>query len=96
MTENQVSWIRNPDFIFRKIVEEMVLVPIRKNVADMDCIYTLNEVGSFLWEKLAEPQTQASLEVLVLEVFDGDPTLVGQDIQDFLTTMHEVGAVKSA
>ncbi len=51
MTQQEARYERNPDFIFRKIVDEMVLVPIHQDVADMDCIYTLNSVGASIWEQ---------------------------------------------
>ena len=44
---------RQPDFIFRRIIDETILVPVHRNLAEMDCIYTLNELGAALWEKLA-------------------------------------------
>jgi hypothetical protein len=60
------KYIRNPNFIFRKIVDETILVPVRQNVAELNCIYSLNEVGSFLWQKLAEPQDLSALQSAVL------------------------------
>ena len=53
---------RNENFVFRHIVEEMVLVPIRQNVAELDSIYTLNELGAFIWEHLDSPRSHTELE----------------------------------
>lgn len=84
---------RNPDFIFRKIVDEMVLVPIHLNVADMESIYTLNEVGASIWERMTEP---VSLQELVTEIaseYDSDRETISQDLTAFLQELQECGAV---
>jgi len=47
LKDHNTMYIRNPDFIFRKIVGEMILVPIHADVADLNCLYTLNDVGAF-------------------------------------------------
>jgi len=72
-TDMEKKYIRNPNFIFRKIVDETILVPIRQNVAELNCIYSLNEVGSFLWQKLAEPQDLSTLQSAVVSEFAASP-----------------------
>jgi len=90
----QRRYTRNPDFIYRKIVDESVLVPFHNNVADMDCIYTLNGMGAFIWEQLAEPATRAQLEQAVLAEYDADPALVVADLDRFLAEMVSIGAMR--
>ena len=90
------KFIRNPNFIFRKIVDETILVPIRQNVAELNCIYSLNEVGSFLWQKLAEPQDLSTLQSAVLIEFDASAEQVAADISLFLTELSNFGAVEEA
>ena len=36
--------------VSRKIADEVILVPIRKNVGDLESIYNLDEVGARIWE----------------------------------------------
>lgn len=85
---------RNPDFIYRKIVDESVLVPIHNNVADMDCIYTLNGMGAFLWERLAQPATRSELETAVLTEYDADLDVLVVDLESFLVEMTTIGALR--
>ena len=91
---DEPKFVRNPDFIYRKIVDESVLVPFHNNVADMDCIYTLNSLGAFIWEQLAEPVTRTHLEQAVLAEYDADPAVVVADLDRFLAEMVSIGAVK--
>lgn len=94
MPSSAPSFVRNPDFIFRKIVEETILVPVYQNVSDMECIYTLNELGAFLWERMAEPVLLADLEAAIQEEYDVEAPAVSEDLDVFLQQMLEIGAVK--
>lgn len=96
MAQEEAQYERNPDYIFRRIVDEMVLVPIRQDVADMDCIYTMNPVGSFIWERLDEPASEADLEAAILEAYDADPETVAEDLEVFLQEMTAIGALREA
>ena len=87
---------RNPDFIFRKIVDEMVLVPIHLNVADMESIYTLNEVGASIWERLEEPASLEQVSSALVSEYDSDLDTISQDLIAFLQELQECGAVLEA
>jgi len=84
LSEAELLFMRNPDFIFRKVVNEIVLVPIHQDVADMESVYTLNELGAFVWEQLGQP---------ILEEYEADPELVSVELQEFLDQLVEFGAV---
>ena len=92
MTEKRYQ--RNEDFVFRKIVEEIILVPIKQNVAEMEAVFTLNEVGAFLWEQLGQPRSLSELHNAVLDEFEADPAIVLEDIEAFLNEAEAFGAVK--
>lgn len=96
MTDSDVRYERNPDFIYRRIVDEAVLVPIHRDVADMECIYTLNEVGALIWQRLAAPATEAQLQEAILAEYDAEPADVAADLAAFLTGMASIGAIRQA
>ena len=48
--ELDAIFARNEEVVSRTIVDELILVPIRKDVADMETLYTLNEVGARVFE----------------------------------------------
>ncbi|MGI6278016.1 MAG: PqqD family protein [Brevefilum fermentans] len=85
---------RNEDFVFRRIVEEMVLVPIRQNVAELDSIYTLNELGAFIWEQLESPRSHAELEEAILAEYEIDAETVRTDLASFIEALLRIGAVE--
>ena len=94
MTQKETRYKRNPDYIFRRIVDEMVLVPIRQDVADMDCVYTMNPVGALIWEELDGGATSAELQAAVVDQFAADPKVVAADLIEFLTQLEAAGAVQ--
>ena len=96
MTANGVRYERNPEFVFRRIVDELVLVPIRQQVADMDCIYTLNPVGAFIWERLDGQTTLAELQVALADEFEVEAQVAAADLLEFVQELESVGAVRKA
>lgn len=92
MSETQIK--RNDDFIFRKIVNEMILVPVKHDVADMEHIFTLNEVGAFVWEKLSKSSTIEELQQDILDEFEVDLAMAQQDLQVFLEDLEAFQALE--
>jgi hypothetical protein len=90
------KYIRSQDFIFRKIVDETILVPIRQNVAELNCIYSLNEIGTMLWQLLREPQTPADLQAFILREFEIPADQAYKDVQAFLDQLLSYGALQEA
>jgi hypothetical protein len=94
--EEEVRYERNPDYIYRSVVGEAVLVPVRQNAGDMDCIYTLNPVGALVWEKLATPTTEVELQQAILDEFESDRETVTADLLRFLEQLETAGAIRRA
>lgn len=96
LRETKELYTRNPDFIFRKIVDEMILVPIHKNIADMDAIFTLNEVGAFVWAQIEQPCSLDEIQESLVDEFDADPKIIQSDLRQFLAEMISLGAVSKS
>ena len=94
LSNQKARYSRNPDFIFRKIVDEAILVPIHNDLADMECIYTLNPVGAFIWGEIENASTITELHQALIEEYDADPEIVLQDLDEFINEMLLIGAVK--
>jgi Coenzyme PQQ synthesis protein D (PqqD) len=56
----------NDDIIVRRIEDEYLMIPISSGIGDMeDEMYTLNETGIVIWEKLSPDKT---LETVISEI----------------------------
>lgn len=75
--------------VCRKVDNEMVLVPIVSEVAEMKVIYTLNEVASFIWEKADEINSFNEIVNAVVDNFDIDEQTAVNDINAFFKEILE-------
>ncbi len=95
MSETIIHYRRNPDFIYRKIAEETILVPVHKDVAEMDHIFSLNEIGAFVWEQLENPKTLDELVSSILDEFLVSLDDAHSDLEPFIGDMVEIGALEA-
>jgi hypothetical protein len=60
----------------------------------MDCIFTMNEVGAFIWENLDGQATVADLQAAVVEQYEVDPEAAATDLLEFVRELGSAGAVR--
>jgi hypothetical protein len=79
--------------VTRSIAGETIIVPVSGHVADLESIYTLNEVGSALWE-LIDGQTPLSRIVAELcEIYEVSQDEAAQDAAAFMEELKTAGLV---
>ncbi|MCF8461950.1 MAG: PqqD family protein [Flavobacteriales bacterium] len=78
---------RKPQMAAKVVGGETVLVPLQSNVADLSEMFTLNEVGSFIWEKLDENESVEGLVEAVVSEFEIDNETANTDVTSFLTEL---------
>jgi hypothetical protein len=66
---------------------ETVLVPLQSNVADLSEMFTLNEVGSFIWEQIDVNQSVEGLVDAVVGEFEIDREIAHADVETFLAQL---------
>lgn len=84
---------RNENFVYRKIENETILVPIKDNVGDLSCIYNLNAVGAFIWENLDGEKTLEDIRNKLTEEFDITAQDAEIDLNDYISDLKEIGAL---
>ena len=89
MTPDNVRFIRNRDVVSRLISGELVIVPIRHGVGDLNCLYTLNPVGSVLWDFMQQGHTVPEMIDKVCEEFEVTAEQAQLDIRCFLDSLLE-------
>jgi hypothetical protein len=90
-----VRYQRTEEFVARTIAGETVLVPIRRQIGDLESIYTLNEVATFIWDRLLEPSTVAEIALALDGAFAGDSAEMRADLANFLGELLALGAIRS-
>ncbi len=89
----QEIYQHNPNIVSRLIAGEMILVPIRKNMGDLENIYTLNETAARVWELMDGQRTLADVHQQIVNEFDIDPLQAEQDLLELLENLLEEGAL---
>jgi hypothetical protein len=94
-TATDVRFVRNQEVVSRKIEGELIIVPIRSGVGDLNSLYTLNPVGSVLWEFMTEGHTIAEMVQRVCDEFEVTKAQARKDIENFLDSLLEERLVLS-
>ncbi len=84
---------RDPGVIARRIAGETVLVPTRRRAREM-ALFTLNEVGTHVWERLDGETSFAALVDAVTEAFEVDRDHAEADVARFLAALGDAGCAQ--
>jgi hypothetical protein len=72
------------EFVTRRIADETIIVPVVGGVGDLHAIFTLNEVGSYIWRLIDTPTTVQAVTDAVARTFDVAETDAARDVVEFL------------
>ena len=79
--EQDVVYAVSPDVVAREVHGEFLIIPITSGIGDLeDEIFTLNETGQAIWNRLDGKQSLRDLAAGLGEVFDGSPDEIGKDV----------------
>jgi hypothetical protein len=79
--------------ITREIVGETILVPIRGKLADMQRIFTLNEVGAYIWSSLDGEKSLGHICEGLQSEFDVGSDQAKRDMVDFVSELLEADLI---
>jgi hypothetical protein len=84
---------KNSSIVARQIGNEFILVPIRQNVGDLECIYSLNEVGGRIWQLVNGGRTLEDIVAALVAEYNVKASQAEVDVLEFLAQMKEIGAI---
>jgi hypothetical protein len=84
---------KGEDFVARDIAGETIIVPVRDGVGDLNSIYTLNELGTKIWQ-LIDGQTHVKD---IVDIITGEYKVteeeVTKDLIDYLDSLEAAGLI---
>jgi hypothetical protein len=83
------KYCRDETVVTRDIVGETILVPVRGKLADMQRIFTLNDVGAYIWANLDGEQSLAQICDGLQMDFDVQREQAERDLSDFISELLE-------
>jgi len=81
-------------FVTRRIAGETIIVPVTGDVADLDAVYTLNDVGSFIWQLIDGRRSAQAIAEAVSAEYDVALDQAARDVDELLTTLEAKGLAR--
>src|SRR5437588_3419765 len=78
-------------FVMRRIGPETIIVPVAGSVGDLECVYTLNEVATTIWELLEAPRAASQIAELLAADYDAKVSDLAADVAEFLEVLEASG-----
>lgn len=77
------------NFVCKHTGEELLLIPLKDNVADFNQYLVLNELGAYIWDALHPEITYADLQNQILNEFEVEEENLREDLQKFITALYQ-------
>jgi len=75
------AYVPSDDIVARKIQGELIIVPLVSGIGDMeDELYTLNETGKTVWEKLDGQKSLKDIAKELIEEFEAPEGEIDKDV----------------
>lgn len=88
MKIREISQLKS-QFVVREVGDELILVPLTSNIARMNEMFVINEVGKLIWESLSDNSDIESLTAIVLDHFEVAEDVARKDVEVFLNRLEE-------
>ena len=86
----------SPSMVSRRVVDEFILVPIRRSAGELQSIYTADEVGGRIWELIDGQARVRDIRDAIVGEYDVSVEQAEDDLVAFLQQLEKVGAVEVA
>ena len=87
---------RSDRFVSRSIGSETFVVPVRAGVADLEAIFTMNEVGTAIWTRIDGQKSVDELARALAAEFDVTTAEAAADVAAFVELLASKGLVEDA
>jgi len=78
-------------FVSRTIAGDVIIVPVRGGVGDLDAIFTLNSVGATIWKLIDGGTPIERLAAAVAREYEVSDATAGADVREFVDLLTRKG-----
>jgi hypothetical protein len=78
-------------FVSRTIAGDVIIVPVRGGVGDLDAIFTLNSVGATIWKLIDGGTPIERLAAAVSREYEVGEAAAAVDVQEFVELLTRKG-----
>jgi hypothetical protein len=90
----ETKFKKNDNIVSRKIAGETFLVPVKGNLADMQRIFTLNQVAEFIWNELGHKNLYDICNDII-QNFNVEREQAESDMRDFIRELSESDLIRA-
>lgn len=87
-------YTKETNLVTRDIAGETIVVPVRNNVGDLDSIYTLNELGTLVWQLIDGKNNVTQIVDAICSAYDVTPEEAETDVLEFLKSLETGGLIR--
>lgn len=85
---------KRDDIVTRKIAGETLLIPICTQMADIQNIFVLNDVGEYIWQHLDGKKNIKEIHRGILSTFNAEKEQTDSDIREFIIQLFEANLIQ--
>ena len=80
----------------RKIVDELLLVPLRDSVAETESLYSLNEVGARIYDLVDGKRAVRDIIAAIVDEFEVSADQAQDDVTQFLEQLLSIQSIEES
>jgi len=86
---------KSENVVMRRIVEQTILVPVTANVAELNSIYMLNELGTRVWELIDHENSLEGIVETITGEYEVGPDEATSSVLEFLNSLSDAKLIAS-
>jgi hypothetical protein len=91
----ETAYTRSERMVGRRIADEYVLVPLVGEGAEIDSLFNLSRVATFIWEQLDGNASGAAVVAAIVERFLVARERAEADYLEFVEQLLSIGAIRA-
>ena len=95
MNDITTLFSKDENCVTRNIAGETIIVPVRASVGELDSIYTLNEVGSAVWELIDGRTSIGKIIKTVCAQYEVTENEARKDVCELIDSLKAEGLIRS-
>lgn len=89
-------YVKNDDFVQREVAGECILIPIRRQLTDVNSLYVLNDTGAALWRRIDGKASLRDITHGFLNEFDTTQAQLENDVATLIEDLLSIRAIREA
>ena len=94
MERLELIFQKDSSIVSRRIADEVILVPISRKVEEVECLYTLNEVGARIWDLIDGQRSLKAVRDTLVAEFEVSEREAEEDLLTLIEQLQQIGVIQ--